>query len=167
MAADERVSEAQFRETLAHFATGVAVVTAPGPQGPHGVTVNAFASLSLSPPLVLICLERGRPSHAVLEQSAVFAVNILAVGQEDVSRHFAAPDRPEGPEAFRGVPVRPGRRGAPLLEGAVAWVECRIVARHPGGDHTIFVGAVEAADVDVGRRPLVYYHRAYRALAEP
>jgi len=167
MAPDERVSEAQFRETLAHFATGVAVVTAPGPQGPHGVTVSAFASLSLSPPLVLICLERGRLSHAVLERSGVFAVNILAAGQEEVSRFFAAPDRPEGPEAFRGIPFRSGRTGAPLLEGTVAWAECRITARHPGGDHTIFVGAVEAADVGVSPRPLVYYHRAYRVLAEP
>jgi flavin reductase (DIM6/NTAB) family NADH-FMN oxidoreductase RutF len=167
MTRSDGISDAEYRETLARFATGVAVVTAAGPRGPHGVTVTAFASLSLVPPLVLVCLERGRPSHEVIERSGVFAVNLLAAGQENVSRFFAASDRPEGPDAFRGIPYRLGRSGVPLLEGAVARMECRIAASHPGGDHTIFVGLVEAASVDPGRRPLVYYNRAYRMLAEP
>lgn len=167
MGREDGVSEALFRETLAHFATGITVVTAPGPDGPHGVTVNAFASLSLVPPLVLICIERHRLSHEVLERAGVFAVNILAAGQEAVSRFFSANNRPEGRDAFRGIAFRSGRVGAPLLDGCVAHLECRITAAHPSGDHTIFVAAVEAATSTPGRRPLLYYHRAYRTLTEP
>lgn len=165
MVGQRRVSAERFREALARFATGVTVVTAPARDGPHGVTVNAFASLSLDPPLVLVCIERGKYSHAVLESSGVFAVNILASEQEAVSRFFASANRPEGPDAFRGIPYRPGGTGAPLLDGCVANLECRVVAQYPGGDHSIFVGAVEAAEVDASRSPLVYYNRAYHRLA--
>lgn len=167
MAGERRVSPEEFREALARFATGVTVVTAPARDGPHGVTVNAFASLSLDPPLVLVCIERGRYSHAVLEASGVFAVNILAVDQEPLSRFFSSATRPEGPQAFRGIPHRSGRTGAPVLEGCVAILECRTVAQYPGGDHSIFVGAVEAAEVHASRAPLVYYNRTYHRLAGP
>lgn len=160
------VSAERFRDVLARFATGVAVVTSPGPDGPHGVTVNAFTSVSLDPPLVLICIERNRYSHTVLEQSGIFAVNVLAVGQEDLSRYFSSTTRPEGPEAFRGVSYRRAGAGAPLIDGCLAYLECRITARYPGGDHTIFVAAVESAEVQPGRRPLVYYNRGYRALRD-
>jgi flavin reductase (DIM6/NTAB) family NADH-FMN oxidoreductase RutF len=171
----------QFREAMARFSTGITVVTSPpvrlepdgtvrlapdGTGGPHGVTVNAFASLSLTPPLVLICIEHGRYSHAVLEAARVFAVNVLAAGQEHLSRFFSTDDRPEGPGAFDGIPHRPGRLGAPILEGCLAAAECRITGRFPGGDHTIFVGTVETVEVFPGRRPLVYYNRAYRGLTD-
>jgi flavin reductase (DIM6/NTAB) family NADH-FMN oxidoreductase RutF len=164
MGTPERVTAAQFREALAHFATGVSVVTAAAPDGPHGVTVNAFASLSIDPPLVLICIERNRYSHAVLESSGAFAVNILAAGQEPLSRFFSSNNRPEGPRAFEGIPHRPGRCSLPLLEGCLAYLECRITARYPGGDHTIFVAEVASAEVHPGRKPLVYYDRAYHTL---
>jgi flavin reductase (DIM6/NTAB) family NADH-FMN oxidoreductase RutF len=154
-----------FREALAHFATGITVITAPAADGPHGVTVNAFASLSLRPPLVLVCLEQGRYSIDVLSAAGVFAVNVLAEGQEHLSRFFSTDSRPEGPHAFDGIPYHPGRRGAPLLDGCLAALECRVAARHPGGDHTIFVGEVEAAEVFAGRRPLVYYDRSYGTLS--
>jgi flavin reductase (DIM6/NTAB) family NADH-FMN oxidoreductase RutF len=160
------VGAERFREVLARFATGVAVVTSPGPDGPHGVTVNAFASLSLDPPLVLVCIERGKYSHAVLEATGVFAVNILATGQEDLSRFFSSATRPEGPDAFRGISHRPGRNGSPLIEGCLGYLECRVTAQYPGGDHTVFVALVESADVVPGRRPLVYYNRGYRTLRE-
>ena len=158
------VDARRFRDVLAHFATGITVVTAPAADGPHGVTVNAFASLSLRPPLVLVCLEHSRYSIAVLDGAGVFAVNILAEGQEHLSRFFSTDARPEGPHAFDGIPHRPGRRGAPLLDGCLAALECRVTARHPGGDHTIYIGEVEAAEVFAGRRPLVYYDRAYHRL---
>ncbi len=164
MASPQGVGEEQFREALAHFSTGIVIVTTPGPDGPHGVTVNAFASLSLDPPLVLICIERNRYSHAALEQSAVFAINVLAAGQEHLSRFFSSATRPEGPGAFEGITFRPGRSGAPLIEGCLAYLECRITARYPGGDHTIFIGEVGSAAVAPGRRPLLYYNRAYRTL---
>ncbi len=151
---------------MAHFASGIVIVTAPAADGPHGVTVNAFASLSLDPPLVLICIERNRYSHAVLEGSPVFAVNILAAGQEDLSRFFSSTTRPEGAGAFQGIDARPGRFGAPLIDGCLAYLECRNTARWPGGDHTIFIGEVDSAEVVPGRRPLLYYNRAYRTLTD-
>ncbi len=166
MAAHPRISVEEFREALAHFASGVTIVTAATPDGPHGVTVNAFASLSLDPPLVLVCIERSRYSHAVLEAAGAFAINVLAAGQEALSRFFSSTGRPEGPFAFHGIPHRPGRLGAPLLDGCLAYLECRVTARYPGGDHTIFVAEVVAADVVPGRRPLLYYNRGYHALPE-
>ncbi|HEV2356308.1 MAG TPA: flavin reductase family protein [bacterium] len=154
-----------FRDALAHFATGITIVTAPAVDGPHGVTINAFTSLSLRPPLVLICIEHGRYSLQVLETARVFAVNVLAEGQEHLSRFFSTDSRPEGPHAFDGIPYRPGRLGAPVLDGCLALLECRVTAQYPGGDHAIFVGEVEAAEVFPGRRPLLYYDRAYCGLA--
>lgn len=160
------VSAERFRDALAHFATGVAVVTAPAPAGPHGVTVNAFTSLSLDPPLVLVCIERDTYSHSVLEGAGVFAVNILAAGQEDLSRFFSSATRPEGPDAFRGIAHRSDAHGAPLLDGCLGYIECRITAQYPGGDHTIFVALVESAEVVPERRPLVYYNRGYHTLRQ-
>jgi flavin reductase (DIM6/NTAB) family NADH-FMN oxidoreductase RutF len=157
------VDAQQFREAMARFATGITVVTAPAGDGPHGVTINAFASLSLTPPLVLICIEHGRYTLEVLEAARVFAVNVLAEGQEHLSRFFSTDSRPEGPHAFDGIPYRRGRL-APLLEGCLAVAECRVTARYPGGDHTIFVGEVETAEIFTGRRPLLYYDRGYHTL---
>jgi len=159
------VEARQFRDAMARFTTGITVVTSPASDGPHGVTINAFASLSLSPPLVLICIEHGRYSLKVVEASRVFAVNVLAEGQEPLSRFFSTDSRPEGPHAFDGIPHRPGRL-APLLARCLAVAECRVTAQYPGGDHTIFIGEVEAAEVFAGRRPLVYYDRRYYGLTE-
>jgi flavin reductase (DIM6/NTAB) family NADH-FMN oxidoreductase RutF len=152
-----------FREAMARFATGVTIVTAPAADGPHGVTINAFASLSLVPPLVLICIEHGRYTLKVLETARVFAVNVLAEGQDHLSRFFSTDSRPEGPHAFDGIPHRTGRL-APILDGCLAFAECRITAQYAGGDHTIFVGEVEAAEIFPDRRPLVYYNRGYHRL---
>jgi flavin reductase (DIM6/NTAB) family NADH-FMN oxidoreductase RutF len=159
------VDARSFRAAMARFATGITVVTAPAVDGPHGVTVNAFASLSLAPPLVLVCIEQGRYSLEVLDTARVFAVNVLAAGQEHLSRFFSTDSRPEGPHAFDGIAHHPGRL-APILDGCLAVAECRVAARYPGGDHTIFVGQVEAAEVFPGRRPLVYYDRGYRDLTD-
>jgi len=167
MSGRHKVGAEQFREALARFATGVAVVTAPGPDGPHGVTVNAFASVSLDPPLILICIEQNHLSHTILESSGVFGVNILAAGQDDLSRFFSSATRPEGPGAFQGIPYRVGETGVPLIHGCLGYLECRITARYPGGDHTIFVASVESAEVIPGRHPLVYYNRGYRTLRDP
>ena len=159
------VDTRRFRDALAHFATGITVVTARAPDGPHGVTINAFSSLSLKPPLVLICIEHGRYSLEVLESARVFAVNVLAEGQEHLSRFFSTDSRPEGPHAFDGIPYRPGPLGAPVLDGCLAALECRVTTQYPGGDHTIFLGEVEAVEVVPDRRPLLYYDRAYYGIA--
>ena len=161
------MTEAEFREALAHFVTGVTVVTAAGPAGPHGVTVNAFASVSLEPPLVLVCIER-QPSvaHHPRTQPA-FRGQRAGGGAGSALALLCGRGAARGARCVSRDPVPAGRTGAPLLDGCVAYVECRVTASHPGGDHTIFVGAVERAWAVPERRPLVYYHRAYRDAREP
>ena len=122
-----------FRATLGRFASGVTVVTATAPDGRDlGMTLSAFSSLSLDPPLVLICVDRGATMHDVLAEGVVFGVNVLAAEQEALSRRFAKGDTAE---RFAGVGYTRGALGAPLLDGTLAWMECRVAARHPGGDH--------------------------------
>lgn len=155
------VSPDEFRRALSRFASGVTVVTAIGDDGkPHGITVSAFSSLSLEPPLVIICIDRRASLHAHLHTNGHFAVNVLSDAQQHVSEMFASRE----PDRFDLVPNRPGKTGPPLLDGALAWIECRIVNLFPGGDHTIVVGEVEASGVGEGR-PLVYYRGDYHRLA--
>ncbi|MEY3201157.1 MAG: hypothetical protein RIR70_707 [Pseudomonadota bacterium] len=147
-----------FRRALGRFATGITVVTARGPDGKlAGLTVNSFNSVSLSPPLVLWSLGRDSPSHEVFEASSHFAVNVLSAGQIDLSNRFAR----SGGDKFAGIAWQPGLQGAPLLPDCCAWFECRVAARHPGGDHTIFIGEVEKIRDDVKRAPLVYFGGEY------
>ncbi len=96
----------------------------------------------------------------------MFAVNILAAGQEDLSRFFSSATRPEGPDALRGIAHRAGANGAPLLDGCLGHLECRVTAQYPGVDHTIFVALVESAEIVPERRPLVYYNRGYQTLRD-
>lgn len=156
------VSETEFRAALGRFASGVTVVTTRDAAGnPKGITVSSFASLSLSPPLVLIAIGRDASSHRALTGGDRFAVNVLQESQEDLARKFA---KPAGPgDQFDGVPTRPGIGGVPLLEEALATVECRIAHRYPGGDHTIFVGEVDAVSAREGH-PLLYFTGQYGRL---
>ena len=147
-----------FRRALGRFATGITVVTTRGADGTlAGLTVNSFNSVSLDPPLVLWSLGRDSPSHEVFEAASHFAVNVLSSEQRDISNNFAR----SGDDKFAGVDWAPGIHGAPLLPGCCAWFECRVVARHPGGDHTIFIGEVEKIRDDVTRAPLVYFGGEY------
>lgn len=154
-----------FRATLGRFATGVTVVTATAGGRDLGMTLSAFASLSLEPPLVLVCVDRAATLHDVLAEGAVFGVNVLAAGQEALSRRFASGDPAD---RFAGVGYARGALGAPLLEGALAWLECTVAARHAGGDHTVVVGAVAETGVreGAGREggPLLYYRGGYASL---
>jgi flavin reductase (DIM6/NTAB) family NADH-FMN oxidoreductase RutF len=147
-----------FRRALAQFASGVTVVTTEGPDGPLGLTVTAFSSLSLDPPLVLVCIDRRSEAHAGFERGA-FAVSLLAEGQEAMSRRFAA----GGPAKFAEGGLTTGESGLLLVPGALAHLECRVTAALPGGDHVIYVGLVERADAREGR-PLVHHARGYRRL---
>jgi flavin reductase (DIM6/NTAB) family NADH-FMN oxidoreductase RutF len=149
-----------FRSVLGRFASGVTVVTTRDPQGlDHGLTVSAFCSLSLSPPLVLVCIAHDASVYAALSRAEHYAVNILASHQEALSRRFAGKD----PNRFEGVGFTRGLTGSALLDDALAYVECRRVAQHEGGDHTIFVGAVEAAQTR-SSAPLLYYRGGYAQL---
>lgn len=156
------VSHDEFRQTLRHFAAGVTVVTARCADGLlAGITVTAFSSLSLNPPLVLVCIDRRAFLHDRLEVGRPFAVNFLAADQEPLSNRFAK----SGPDQFAGVPHRIGTAGAPLLDGVLGSLECEVVERLPGGDHTIVVGRVDSAARGAGR-PLLYYDGRYGRLAE-
>ncbi|MFN2399081.1 MAG: flavin reductase family protein [Gemmatimonadaceae bacterium] len=148
---------AAFRSVLGRFASGVTVVTARNASGEdHGITVSAFCSLSLEPPLVLICVEHHAEMHAVLGDAAEFAVNVLAEGQESLARRFA--DRIGN--RFDGLGLTRGITGAALLDNSLAHIECKVTDRRAGGDHTIFLGEVISASAQ-SERPLLYYRGGY------
>lgn len=154
------VDAADFRAALGRFASGITVVTARDRDGRDvGMTVSAFSSLSLEPPMILVCIDNGASVAPVLEHCETFAVNVLAEGQEAVSRRFAEREV----DRFDGVAVRRGVHDLALLDDALAHLECRVVARHPAGDHTILIGEVHATDLREGH-PLVYYRGGYRRL---
>jgi flavin reductase (DIM6/NTAB) family NADH-FMN oxidoreductase RutF len=154
------IDPATFRSVLGRFASGVTVITARDAAGTdHGMTASAFCSVSLDPPLVLVCVERSADMHEVLASGSQFAINMLASDQESVSRRFAE----EIDDRFDGIGYTRGLTGAALLDGILAYLECEIVARHPGGDHTIVVGEVIAAAAHL-ERPLLYYRGGYAQL---
>ena len=150
-----------FRSVLGRFASGVTVVTARNESGrDYGMTVSAFCSVSLVPPLVLVCIEQSASSHDALLETSHFAINILAADQEPISRRFSGDDEHT---RFDGVGYSRGTTGAALIDDALAHIECRRVSHHPAGDHTIVVGEVEAA-VAHSARPLLYYRGGYAQL---
>ena len=154
------VDKQAFRRVLGHFAAGVTIVTTVGDDGaPYGLTATAFTSVSLEPPLVLVCVDKRSESHPHFHHSRVFAVNFLAVDHEHLSRRFAV----SGGDKFEGLAVSRGVTGAPLLSDALGYLECRAVDVVEAGDHTIFLGQVEAADARDGE-PLVYFRGAYRQI---
>ena len=149
-----------FRAVLGRFASGVTVVTTRDAGGAdHGLTVSAFSSLSLVPPLVLVCIDHGSSVHPVLSAASHFVVNVLASGQEALSRRFSGSD----PNRFDGIGYTRGVTGAAILDDVHAHLECRIARHFDEGDHTIFVGQVEAAETGDGR-PLLYYRGGYATL---
>lgn len=156
---NQMIDTSEFRRVLGHFPTGVVVVTSLRPDGePCGLTVNAFCSVSLVPPLVLVCVEIDADSHDCIRESGFFAASVLDETRgEGLSRRFAT-GRSE--EKFRGVAYREETTGAPVLEAAIAWVDCRVTQAVPAGDHTVFLGEVVAADAREGQ-PLVYYRGGY------
>ena len=142
------ITQQQFRQVMGQFLTGVTIVTARAEDGPHGTTVNSFASLSLDPPLIMICLRAGSRTGAVVAAAGAFTVNILSRGQEELGARFAASGRPSGHEAFAGVPHHLGASGAPVLAGTLAHLECRVRKTVAAGDHTLFIA--EVFDLEAG-----------------
>jgi flavin reductase (DIM6/NTAB) family NADH-FMN oxidoreductase RutF len=154
-----------FKETLRLWASGVTVVTVRGPRRLVAITVSSFASLSLHPPLVLVCIERRARAHRALMRARAFGVHLLRADQVELSDRAAGR---RGRAAAR-LPRARARRVltcAPILEGTLAWLDCALVARHRGGDHTIFVGRVEAAGTASGR-PLLWFDRDYAVASRP
>ncbi len=153
------VDDAEFKWALSHFASGVTVVTTEHEGRSYGLTVASFASLSLHPPLVIVCIEKGVKSHDAIAAAAKFGVNILGAGQSDLSNRFAA----KLDDKFEGMPTNRGELGIPLIDGALCTIECRLRDQLPGGDHTIFVGEVVAIHAREGH-PLIYFRSAYHQL---
>ena len=153
------VEPERFRSVMGRFATGVTVVTVATPDGPMGMTANAVCSLSLDPVLLLVCFDNAARTLPQVRESGRFGVNVLASGQERLARLFAS-KRPER-EKFAGV-GHTVHDGIPVIEGVLAWVGCRLERLIPGGDHTIGIGAVEAAEAGEGD-PLLWFRGGYRA----
>ncbi len=155
------VSDAEFKSVMGRFATGVTVVTTCDGERPAGVTVNAFASVSLDPPLVMVSIDKRSHLHDLVARAGFFAANILGAHQQEISRRFAGQTGDRN-ERFRQTSYHEGVTGAPILDESIAHVECRVVAVYPGGDHSIFLGQVEGLGAAAGD-PLVYYRARYGA----
>jgi flavin reductase (DIM6/NTAB) family NADH-FMN oxidoreductase RutF len=146
-----------LRAVFGAFATGITVVTASG-DSPMGMTANSFTSVSLSPPLVLVCVDRKAAIHDAVLAEGLFAVSVLASDQEQTAKYFASHSRPRGEQEFAAVDSVPGPcTGAPVLAGALAWVECRLSAVYDGGDHSIFLGSVLDLGHGTGSDALLYH----------
>ena len=153
-AARPAFTERQFRDALSEFATGVTIITTrDADDGFVGFTANSFNSVSLSPPLILWSLSRAANSHLAFEQCERYAISVLAADQMPLARHFSRPHA----DRFSGVPYTLGWAGAPLIERAVAWFECRHFAWQPIGDHTLFIGEVVHCTRNAGT-PLIFHH---------
>lgn len=145
---------------MSRFASGVTVVTARRGHARFGLTASSFVSVSLEPPLVLVCVSKALLAHEVIEESGAFAVNILGVHQREAALRFAGL-KPEFPDRFEGLDWASGVTGSPLLKGSVASLDCRLHASHPGGDHTIYVGEVLTAVIASDEPPLLYHRRLW------
>ena len=151
----------ELRNAMGLFATGVTIITTKDASGkPFGLTANAFSSLSLDPPMLLICVDKGVDCYNCFEESKVFAVNFLSLAQEDLSTRFAT----KGIEKFEGLSYSTGELGVALVDGALAHFECKIAHAYEGGDHTIYVGEVHKLVTAPGD-PLLFYQGKYRSLA--
>ena len=160
------VTDKALRRIRGLFASGVTVVTTAHESRLHGLTVSAFSAVSLEPPLVLVCIGNEAAAQDIIAASGIFAVNILSDEQEFLSERFAA-RAPIVNERFEGVPYHIAATGAPILEGSIAWYDCRLAATYASGDHVIFVGEVVAVGVgDESRRPLLYFANRYAGLEE-
>lgn len=155
------VDPSELRRVGGHFATGVTVVTAEHAGATCGLTVNAFMTVSLEPPLVLVSIGTASRSLPCLEAAQRFGVSVLGEDQEAIARVFAGKDD----DKLARVAGRRGTTGVPLVDGAIAWLECRVDRRTPAGDHVLFLAAVEALGARAGR-PLLFFRGRYAKLAE-
>ncbi|MBS1798113.1 MAG: flavin reductase family protein [Acidobacteria bacterium] len=156
------INKDEFRSALSRFPSGVTVVTTRDAGGRlHGMTVSSFASVSLEPPMILVCIEKTTGSHDALTESEFFVVNILAEEQAALSNRFASTISTK----FDALDYHSGLGDVPVLTDALATLECRLAHAYDGGDHTIFVGIVERTRVG-DEKPLVYWHGKYRRLEE-
>lgn len=150
-----------FRRTCAQFATGVAIAATADPAtgAPHGMTINSFTSVSMEPPMVLICVDRAAGLLGIFEAAGHYGLSFLTVDQKALSSRFAR----RGEDRFSGIEFVTGSTGVPLIPGALAHLECRIRSVVPAGDHAVLIGEVVFADIHSGS-PLLYFGSGYRSL---
>jgi flavin reductase (DIM6/NTAB) family NADH-FMN oxidoreductase RutF len=162
MEATPAVDPVRFREVIGSFATGVAIVTAHGPEGPAGLTTNAVSSVSLDPMLILVCFDNASRTLPVVRAAGRFAVNVLRAGQEELAQVFAS--KRVATEKFESV-THTVAHGVPVLDDALAWIACDLDALHAAGDHTIGVGRVTQLHADAAGDPLVFFRGRFARLA--
>lgn len=160
---DGHIDATAFRRVLGHFCTGVTVITADSPSGPVGFACQAFAALSLEPPLVLFCPGRASATWRSIEAAGVFCVNVLSEQQQEISRVFGT----SGGDKFAGVTWQPGPNGAPILDGVLTWIACAVEAVHQAGDHYIVVGRVKTLGGYREGRPLLFFRGRYTMTEAP
>jgi flavin reductase (DIM6/NTAB) family NADH-FMN oxidoreductase RutF len=158
------VTQAEFRVALGYFATGVTVITVDRDGAVHGMTANAFTSVSLDPLLVLVCVDQRARTHAHLHAKQRFGVNVLAQSQQTISEYYARPAAThQHAEQEAGARFDRTSHGTPVLRGALAYLECHVRSTHEAGDHTIFIAEVEDLVVRQGD-PLLYFRGKYHAI---
>jgi 3-hydroxy-9,10-secoandrosta-1,3,5(10)-triene-9,17-dione monooxygenase reductase component len=153
------VEAAGFRQVLGHFCTGVTVITCAEDGRPAGFACQAFAALSLEPPLVLFCPSRSSATWPAIAKAGYFCANVLAAGQQETARRFGV----TGTDKFAGLTWSPSREGAPVLAGVLTWMECAVTAVHEAGDHHMVVGRVTELGPCRAGRPLLFYRGRYAA----
>lgn len=158
------IESSTFKHAMSHFATGVTIVTTRSGDTVHGMTANAFCSVSLTPPLVLVSIAKGLRSHGLITAAGIFAVNLLSLGQMALAERFAG-RVPEMEDRFSGLDYGSAETGSPILPESLAWVDCRLWATYDGGDHTLFLGEVLAGEVLAPQPPLLYYQSRWSQLA--
>lgn len=161
------LEERRLRALMARFATGVSVVSAR--HGPllAGMTANAIASISIDPPLMMASIARKAETHGAIIGSHAFSISILASDQQALAECFARPTTASKLTGFCGADWHEAETGSPILEGALAYFDCRLLERHEGGDHTIFIGEIVAAGYREDAEPLLWYASGYRRLSPP
>lgn len=160
------LNSSEFRKAMGQFATGVTIITVDLEGEVHGMTANAFASVSLDPPLVLVCVDHSTRTHAHLHSKKRFGINVLGEDQRAISEYYARAERDhEHAEAEAGARFERTKLGTPMLQGSLAYLECRLNSAEVAGDHTIFIAEVE--DVVVRERePLLFFRAKYRKVGE-
>jgi flavin reductase (DIM6/NTAB) family NADH-FMN oxidoreductase RutF len=158
-------SSREYRDAVGRFTTGITVVTARSDGFAHGMTANSFTSVSLDPLLTLVCVERDAVMRKAIDEAGAFAVSVLAGDQEDLARYFSDPTRPMGLAQFLPIAWWPGPlTGAPLLDGALAFLELEVEQVYDGGDHLVYLGGVRWVEQGRDAGPLLYFGGAYRRL---
>ena len=162
---DAVLRERELRAVVRECASGVAIITVAWEGILHGMTATSFTTVSFRPPIILVCMHHLSRTHRFIQASANFAINFLTENQFQWSERFAG-RQPEIDDRFAGIRLVTGVTGAPILADCLAWLECRVTASHPAGDHTIFVADVVAGNLGNSGRPLIYYRGGYRLISD-